>query len=427
MTTALSRRRLLALAGAGFTAPALSACGVFQAGSTTDGLSVHSILGGNAPGAPAWREVVQLFRRHNPDLPLTVLENGDDLQQVYETSRLAAKEADVVIVNLYDKALTWTDLGGTVPVGPYLDRWGLRGRVRESSLEEWTDAKGRLRGFPYLRTNWPVVFNRALLERAGVDQPPTTTDALIAAAGKLRAKGIAPVSIGGNDWSGQKLFLQVMQTYMTADEAKAVLANGDFSGSSGARRGIEHFVDLRRAGVFVENARGLSADLMTTQINTRKAAMASMLSSVLSEVPDATARDITVGGWPVPDDAVHTRPTVMRVNGAHGLWVSPNGQRKLDRVERFIRFMYSQEAASVFVDHGRDMAVRTGTVSTKFPLVAAAQRLTDDDVSEVVCPDTYVPSVANAALIQATGAAYATDTDARGIRIGLERAYRTVT
>ncbi|MGP3974137.1 ABC transporter substrate-binding protein [Streptomyces sp. 8N114] len=426
MPTALSRRRFLALTGAGITAPALSACGVLGAGSTADGLSVHSQLGGNAPGAPAWNEAVKLFRQRNPDLPLTALENGDDLQQVYETSKLAGKEADVVITNLYDKSLAWTDLGATVPVGEYMDRWGLRDRVNPSSLAEWTDQKGRLCGFPYVRTNWPVVFNEALLRRAGVDEVPTTVDALIAAAGKLRSRGIGAVTVGGNDWSGQKLFLQIVQTYLKPDEAKEVLASGDFSGSAGARQGIEHFVELRKAGVFVENVRGLSADLMTTQIGTEKAAVASMLSSVLGEVPDEAAGHIRVGGWPVPEDSVHPKPTVMRVNGAHGIWVSPNGRKKPDRVERFVRFMYSPEVVSTFVGHGRDLALSTSTTSARFPLVAAAQRLTDNDVSEIVCPDTYVPSAANLAVIQATGAAFDRDSGARQVRTALEKAYRGV-
>lgn len=55
------------------------------------------------------------------------LVNGDDLAQVYETSRLARKEADVVMVNLYDKTLAWTDVGATVDVKPYLDDWGCAG------------------------------------------------------------------------------------------------------------------------------------------------------------------------------------------------------------------------------------------------------------------------------------------------------------
>lgn len=422
---ALNRRRFLATAAGGLLAPAVAGCGSLTGGEEPDGLVLHSQLGGSTPGAPAFAEAVATFRKRNPGTPVKVLSNADDLQQVYETSKLAGKEADIVLVNLYDKSLAWTEVGATIPVNAQMKRWGLRERVLEGPLREWTDGEGRLRGFPYLRTNWPVAYNTRLLERAGVEGVPTTVDALLTAAKKLRRKGITPVTIGGNDWSGQKLLLQVMQSYMRAGEAQQVMRTGDFSGSRGARRGIELFVELRKGGVFADSAQGLTSDLMTTQISTEKAAIASMLSSAMGKVPDSTAGHITVGGWPIPDDAVYDKPTVMRANASLGMWVSPNGEQKIDRVERFIRFMYSEETVSRFVRGGRDMALRTDRFSTGYPLVAEGQKLTDDEVSECVTPDIYVPAAATQPLIQATGIAFSPGSDARKVRGALERAYRS--
>ncbi len=119
------------------------------------------------------------------------------------------------MVNLYDKTLAWTELGATLDVKGYLDDWGLRERVLPAALKEWTDDEGRLRAFPYFAANWPVAFNTGLLERAGIGSVPTTGDQLIGAARKLRAKGIAPVTVGGNDWTGQKLLAQIIQTFLT--------------------------------------------------------------------------------------------------------------------------------------------------------------------------------------------------------------------
>ncbi|MFG3260041.1 ABC transporter substrate-binding protein [Streptomyces sp. NPDC048172] len=428
MSPALNRRRFLAASAtgaAGLLAPAVTGCGAVTGGYEPDGLVLHSQLGGSTPGAPAFAKAVDTFRRRNPKIPVKVLTNADDLQQVYETSKLAGKEADLVLVNLYDKSLAWTEVGATLSVDRYMSRWGLRERLLAGPVEEWTDGKGRLRGFPYLRTNWPVAFNTALLERAGVDEVPRTTDALLDAAKKLRRKGIIPVTIGGNDWSGQKLLLQVMQTYMKPGEAKSVMRTGDFSGSPGARRGIELFVELRDGGVFADSAQGLTSDLMTTQISTQKAAIASMLSSAMGKVPDSAAENITVGGWPIPDDAVYEKPTIMRANASMGIWLSPNGEQKLDRVERFVRFMYSEDTVSHFVHGGRDMALRTDQFSTEYPLVAAGQRLSDNDVSECVTPDIYVPAAATQPLIQATGVAFSPRGSARQVRTALEKAYRS--
>ncbi|MFI1408561.1 ABC transporter substrate-binding protein [Streptomyces sp. NPDC020707] len=429
MRSPLTRRGFLA-AGSGLTAatalPALSGCSALAAAdSDPDTLVVHSQLGTTAPGSPTYLASLDRFRKENPGLKVKNLVNGDDLAQVYETSRLARKEPDVVMVNLYDKTLAWTDVGATVDVKDYMTDWGLRERVLPVALDAWTDGKGRLRAFPYFATNWPVAYNRSLLDKAGVDEIPVTGDQLIAAARKLRAKGIGPVTTGGNDWTGQKLLAQVIQTFLTEDEARHVYSTGDFSGSRGAKEGIEYFVALRDAGVFVDKAQGLTSDLMTTQYNTQSAAIQSAMSSALAKVPEAVARHTDVGGWPLAEGAAHKLPTILRTYTLIGFWISPNGTKKIDAVEKFLRFMYRPDTVSRFIqESGRDMALRSDTVSTDFPLVAAAQRL-GNDVSQVLLPDVYVPPAATQPLITATSTSFTRGTGAAQVRAALEAAYRS--
>ncbi|MFE9910826.1 ABC transporter substrate-binding protein [Streptomyces clavifer] len=429
MRSSLSRRGFLA-AGSGLAAatalPALSGCSTLASADSDPGtLLVHTQLGTTAPGSPTYKAAVKAFEEENPGLRVKNLVNGDDLPQVYETSRLARKEPDVVMVNLYDKTLAWTDVGATVDVKGYLDDWGLRGRVLPAALEEWTDGKGRLRAFPYFATNWPVAYNTALLERAGVDSVPTTGDQLIGAARRLRAKGIAPVTVGGNDWTGQKLLAQIIQTFLTPDEARKVYSTGDFSGSRGAREGIDYFVQLRDAGVFADKAQGLTSDTMTTQYNTEAAAIQSAMSSALAKVAPKPAGHTAIGGWPLAPGASHDKPTIMRSYTLIGFWISPNGVKKLSSVEKFLRFMYRPETVSRFItESGRDMALVTDTVSKRFPLVAEAQQL-GDRVGQVLLPDLYVPPTATQPLITATSTAFTRGTSAAAVRSALESAYRT--
>ncbi|MFF7330078.1 ABC transporter substrate-binding protein [Streptomyces sp. NPDC090306] len=427
MRSPLTRRGFLA-AGTGLAAtalPALSGCSALVASDDDpDTLVVHSQLGTTAPGSPTYLHALDRFRDANPGLKVKNLINGDDLAQVYETSRLAHKEADVVMVNLYDKTLAWTDVGATVDVKGYLDDWGLRERVLPAAVTAWTDDKDRLRAFPYFATNWPVAYNRALLDRAGVGTVPTTGDQLIAAARKLRAKGVAPVTIGGNDWTGQKLLAQIIQTFLSEAEAQHAYSTGDF-GSRGARQGIDYFVELRDAGVFADKAQGLTSDSMTTQFNTGAAAVESAMSSALATVPDEIARHTDVGGWPLTDGAAHPRPTILRTYTLIGFWISPNGVKKIDAVRKFLEFMYSADTVSRFIrEAGRDMALRSDAVSTDFPLVAAAQRL-GSDVSQVLLPDVYVPPTASQPLVTATSTSFTRGTSAAKVRAVLEAAYRS--
>jgi multiple sugar transport system substrate-binding protein len=425
----MSRRRFLA-AGSGLAAaaaaPSLTGCGAALAGDGAgpDTLVVHTQLGTTATGSETYLSAVADFHRENPGLTVKNLVNGDDLAQVYETSRLARKEADIVMVNLYDKTLAWTDVGATVDVKPYLDDWGLGESILPEALREWTDAKGRLRAFPYFGTNWPVAYNTRLLERAGVGSVPTTGDELISAAHKLRGKGIMPVTIGGEDWTGQKLLAQIIQTFLTADEAVHAYTTGDFS-TRAAREGIDYFVTLRDAGVFSDKAQGLTSDLMFTQYNTERAAVESAESSALAQVPPDVVKHSVVGGFPLAPGAVQHHPTALRTYTLIAFWISPNGTRKIEAVEKFLRFMYRPDTVSRFItEAGRDMAVTSSTLATRFPLVADAQRL-GDKVSLVVLPDVYVPPTASQPLITATSTAFTPGTSAARVRAALEAAYRS--
>ncbi len=426
MTDGISRRTLLGAGlGAGLLTPLLAGCSALTPASAgPDTLSVHTQLSGAVAGAQTFSDVVAAYRR-NTDRRVALLSNGSDLPIVFETSSLAGKEADVAIVNMVGRTLAWTREQATLPVNDYLDAWGLRDLIIPEAVDEWTDDQGRVRAFPFTRTNWPVSYNTTLLEQAGVSEIPTTSDALVAAADRLRAAGIGPVTVGGSDWSGQKLLMQVIQGFVSQEEATRVFSTGKISESAGAVRGVEHFVELRDAGVFVDDVQGFTSDSELTQFNTRKAAIVPAMSSALALVSQERAREVTVGGWPVPSSgAAIEHPSVIKSFNGHGIWISENGRDKLDLIEPFVRYLYSSAVTSEFVlDSGRDMSRITDTVSQDFPLVAQASRLTDDQVTPVMLPDLLVPDSAYEPMIRATSLAYGRNASAERIIDLFERAY----
>jgi multiple sugar transport system substrate-binding protein len=428
VTHGISRRTLLGAAlSAGIITPLLAGCGALvPASSGPRALTVHTQISGAVAGAQVFSDVVAAYQRSTARR-VALLKNGSDLPIVFETSTLAGKEADVAIVNMMGRTLSWTRLGATVPVNDYLDDWGLRDLIIPEALAEWTDGEGRLRAFPFTRTNWPVSFNTGLLEEAGVGAVPTTSDELIAAADALRSKGIGPVTVGGSDWSGQKMFLQILQGFITQDEARTVFSTGKISESPGAIAGVEHFVELRDAGVFVDNVQGYTSDSELTQFNTRKAAIVPAMSSALALVPNERAAEVTVGGWPVPSSGgVLEHPSVIRSFNGHGIWISENGMKKLDLIEPFVQNLYTPEVTDEFIlGSGRDMSRITDTVSQDFPLVAQGSRLTDDEVTPVMLPDLLIPDAVFEPMIQATALAYGSAPADRIIE-AFEKSYQAV-
>jgi len=58
---------------------------------------------------------------------------------------------------------------------------------------------GKLYGIPVSADLWVIFYNKKLFKDAGIDKLPTTTDELLAAAAKFKAKGITPMATDGKD------------------------------------------------------------------------------------------------------------------------------------------------------------------------------------------------------------------------------------
>lgn len=356
-------------------------------------------------------------------IQVKVLENGDDLNQVYETSLLAGEEADVLLVGLLEKQLEWVKNGAVVPVEEYVGAWGLTEELPAEALADWKDADGHLRGLPYAGFTWPWWYNKALFDQHGIPLPKTTED-LVAAAAKLRAAGVGPVAIGGNDWSGQKVFLQVIETYLDAEAARKVFAEGDVCANPGAMKGVELFVKLRDAGVFVDGVEGLTADQASALYFGGKAAIAPIGSwSYLSTEAAALAKTTVLGGMPATAGGTYAKQNAFRGSTSAGWWVSPNGKKKLDAVKQLIQYMYQPEVLQSMVADGGITMATNGKATSSNSLLAQSFTELPKAVDFAVMPDLYVPANVGNPLYRATSVAFTKGNDAKKICAAVDAVY----
>ncbi len=284
---------------------------------------------------------------------------------------------------------------------------------------------GDVQGFPYEGYQWPVWYNTALFDQAGVDIP-TTTDELIDAAAALRAAGVQPFAIGGNDWSGQKLLLQIAQSYLSPDDAKEIFTNGGWCASDDAMKGIDLFVELRDAGVFIDDVEGLEASSMAAAFDTGAAAMMSAGSWELANVPAEMAGDVLFGGFPVPSGSEYTKPTAYQ-GTANGFWISTKGTEKIDAIKQFIQYLYSPEVAAKFVNEAQiitaletDPALLSGDLN---PLLAQITSELPSTVEYAVHPDKYVPGTITEQLIRQTAVSFGDGVDSAAVCAALDSVY----
>jgi ABC-type glycerol-3-phosphate transport system substrate-binding protein len=424
--TCTTRSRLLArVLPAALCGVLLAACGSGsgRAADVAEISVLSSYTPGTPEGAPFYAAVEQFTQRTG--IQVRVVEGAEDVPDLYETSVLAGQEADIVLTNLAEKSTGWVANGAAVPVDGYLDEWGLRQRVKPEALEEWRNADGEVQGFPFSGFTWPVWYNTALLAQAGVAGPPSTVDELIDTAAKLRAAGIGTMAVGGSDWSGQKVFMQIAQQYLTPEAARTRFAEGGFCADSAAMRGIELFVRLRDAGVFVDDAQGYTADLMNTAYYNRDAAIISAGSWAFADTPPEVAAATTLAGFPVPAGGEYDRPTAMQGGTATGIFISPKGEEKIDAVRQFVQLMYDPATVASFVDQAGlvPALVTEGDAEAANPLLAQAVADLPGRVDFAVMPDTAVPADKADALIRATSVAYAPGVDAQAVCKEIDAVY----
>lgn len=403
------------------TEPSTQASAPAQGGE----LNVLSLYKKTGPEGPAMEAALKAFTDAS-GATLNFVEAGEDLGTEYEATVAAGEEADVVIVNLFENSAAWVKNGAAVPVGDLISEWGLDSVIKPAAIEEWTNADGQVQGFAYQGFSWPVWYNTDLLTKAGVTEVPTSTDDLIAAAEKLEAAGIPPVVVGGNDWSGNKLWLQIIQSYLAPDEAKEVFTNGGFCANPNVMKGIDEFVRLRDAGVFVKGVEGYTADQMNAAYYEGQAAIMPAGSWAMPGAPEAVASVTQLGGFPVPSGGTYTKPTAYQGYTGVGFFISPKGAEKLDLVKQFVTTFYQPEIIGGFVTSAAIVPATDTDIAASLtgasPLLQQAITTVPTEVEYAVMPDIYVGARGDA-LTKASGLAYSPGTSAEEICGAADQAY----
>lgn len=403
-----------------------------ESGGSVETLSVMSRWTAGTPEYDVLQSVIEAYTEET-GTAVELIDGGEDIDVTFETAVAAGQSPDVVVVNLFDKSLGWLDAGVTVPVDDYLTEWGLEDKISEQAVQEWRvgqSVDGALQGFPYSGFSWPVWYNTELLAAAGVDEVPTTVDDLLATTEALSAAGIPPMIVGGSDWSGQKLFFQIIQTYMDTEEAQTLFSDGGYCDSDAALQGIELFVQLRDAGLFVDNVAGLTADDMNNTYFSGGAAMmpagswAFAPALAADEETGGTVVDSTeLAGFPVPaGEGTFDEPTVYQGFTGVGFMLTPDGvaEDRIGASRSFIETFMQDDVVSQFVAEANFLTPIAGDYAADAtnPLLEEALQL--DGVAPAVLPDVWL-GVNSDPVTQVSTLAYG-DADAQAVCSGLDSA-----
>ncbi|MFG1767317.1 extracellular solute-binding protein [Micromonospora parva] len=198
MTTHLSRRTLLGLAGAGAGAYLLSACGDDEPSDPNAPQTINWWhIQNTEPMLPVWAALASEYKAAHPNVTLDIqpLENeafkaklttatqaGDppDLFQSWGGGVLKQQVDAGLVKDITDDVKPW--IGGLLP----------------AALEPYT-IDGKIYGVPFDIGMVGFWYNKDLFTRAGITAAPTTWVGLLDAVRKLKTAGITPIALAGKD------------------------------------------------------------------------------------------------------------------------------------------------------------------------------------------------------------------------------------
>jgi raffinose/stachyose/melibiose transport system substrate-binding protein len=201
MTPHLSRRSLLGLAGMGAGALVLGACG--DDAGDADGQQTIDWwhIQNTEPMLPVWAAMAKEYETAHGNVKIQIqpLEN-DAFKAKLTTATQAGSPPDLfqswgggVLQQQVDAGLV-KDL--TEDVKPWI------GTLLPAAVQPFT-IDGKIYGVPFDVGMVGFWYNKDHFAKAGVTAPPKTWAELLAAVGKIKAAGIAPVSLAGKaKWPG---------------------------------------------------------------------------------------------------------------------------------------------------------------------------------------------------------------------------------
>ncbi|HEY4162669.1 MAG TPA: extracellular solute-binding protein, partial [Dongiaceae bacterium] len=197
------------------------------------------------PGIEAWmQENIAAYEKLHPNVTVkAVLQSTDTYTTTQATACKGGSGPDI----WYNWAGTWSLEqvwpGCVVPNEEVLSADDLKA-VPAIEATRWS---GKTWVYPFEVRLYPIVYNKALFKKAGLDpdNPPAKWEDLIADAQKLKQAGITPFAVGLKDGFGGEMVAVALQSQVyTIPELLQMVLDGDFK-SDKWKSWINKMVELK--------------------------------------------------------------------------------------------------------------------------------------------------------------------------------------
>lgn len=313
----------LLLSGCGATAPAADPTDVDPEGEV-EPREISWLLSRPADGGviTTMEKIAEEYAADHPGFALNLITTPDrpSYIQKYETLAAANKLPELFDTDATPFAQKLAEQGRMIDVDLLLDDLGLADDYRPAALNYQRFDDGSLYMVPFefqLEFFW---YNSALFEEAGATVPATLDD-FPQMCEDLRAAGVTPIALDGQDQWPLERYMAYYPFRMAGPEYVQDLKNGDASFADPAgRAAAEWLFALGQAGCFSEGFSATGYADAQAQFTSGKAAVYNIgtweLSNLATESLDPSVRDSV---------DYFTLPTIEGAVTADNEYVTPSG------------------------------------------------------------------------------------------------------
>jgi raffinose/stachyose/melibiose transport system substrate-binding protein len=273
---ALSRRTLLGLAAAVPASAALAACGSSGPGKTDGGATYWYLNGQPQEGVRAG--AVDAFNKAHPDDRIDDTTFQNDAYKTKIKTAIGAGQSPTIIWGWGGGTLrTYAEAGQVEDLTSWFDEHsGVKKGLFPSSFGAAT-VDGKIYAMP-CETVQPIIlyYNKKVFDQVGAE-PPESWDDLMALVPRFNAKGIAPLSLGGQSRWTNMMWLEFLFDRIGGPEVFQAVVEGEKNAWSNpdAITALTKMQELVEADGFVKGFSSITADSNADQalLYTGKAAM----------------------------------------------------------------------------------------------------------------------------------------------------------